>query len=272
MAGLVGNPSRTWPNLSKSRSNPHGIKFVLFTPQLILSYSWWASWACFHFIRNALALGLDAPLWLPSCNGCPRRSFVVLDAPFGLPSCNGCPRRSFVVLDAPFGLPSCNGCPRLSFVVLDAPFGLPSCNGCPRHSCGCPLWKVVLGPLPSATVRAWRTRAPVPQNSNKEKRKVASRPYIQYQQGVTWLAKYPRHCSCRLTEKIFVRSFDLRTRTPSSPTQISTLLRCEYLKSSEQRAPSRPFALRRSSQQARTLNTSVSEHRNWMPWRCVTNS
>jgi len=30
-----------------------------------------------------------------------------------------------------------------------------------------------------------RPQASVPQNSNKEKRKVASRPYSQYQQGVT---------------------------------------------------------------------------------------
>jgi len=38
--------------------------------------------------------------------------------------------------------------------------------------------------------------------------------------------------SGRLTKKIFVRSSDSRTRTPSSPTQIFTLLRREYLKRS----------------------------------------
>jgi len=63
------------------------------------------------------------------------------------------------------------------------------------------------------------------------------------------------------------------SRTPSSSFQISTLRRREYLKQREQRAPSRLFALRRSSQYwQKTPCTSVSEHhrhrvqkvRNWI--------
>jgi len=50
-------------------------------------------------------------------------------------------------------------------------------------------------------------------------------------------------CSCRLTEKVFVRSSNLRIMTPSSSTQISALRHREHPKWSEQRAPSRPFAL-----------------------------
>ena len=59
-------------------------------------------------------------------------------------------------------------------------------------------------------------------------------------------------CFGRLTGIVFTRGLSLRARAPSSCSV------CEYLKEVNKGAPSRPFALRRSSQLAR--NTKVTEN------------
>jgi len=59
-------------------------------------------------------------------------------------------------------------------------------------------------------------------------------------------------CSVRLTGIVFARGLSLRASAPSSYSV------CEYLKEVNKGAPSRPFAVRRSSQLAR--NTKVTEN------------
>ena len=64
------------------------------------------------------------------------------------------------------------------------------------------------------------------------------------------------HCSVRLTGIVFARGLSSRARAPSS------CFVCEYLKEVNKGAPSRPFALRRSSQVARNIKVTH-------PWEVV---
>ena len=75
-------------------------------------------------------------------------------------------------------------------------------------------------------------------------------------------------CSGRLTGIVFAHGLSLRAREPSSCSV------CEYLKEVNKGAPSRPFALRRSSQLARNIKGThpweVVKKTVLNAWNCVT--